>query len=705
MPQILPEILLRIPGGTWPLGQGLPVGTGRCDSLNLDRELVAASLPGQVRGKTGFSIGTASVAVAQPRDRQFTPWSPSLDRLVDAGTEAELVAWDERTGTETPLGRWLVAKPAGSLKSSQIAVELDESQARGRDLPNRLPAVAGPVDPVWIVDQFARQMGYLSTPVPSGFGYTMPLCGGLDSHVTTGLTVAPTAGAGAVWSVDTGVPGLASATVLPRWNVISNFPLTFAVNYTGTVTFRLSEYAPDQGIDVELGPGTIRARFNGGAWSTAQPFTAGMDPNWPTRVQVLVTRSGTTLTIRARSSATGALSTAINLTATIETLFSVGVVALDGGISGLALVPAADDAGLWAAPSATMSLLDGRVSAPWVPSELKVWPAIQHVCDSWGGIAVKSNDDHLRVLNRHEAAGSNRPKTVIDVDRLAEDIRWEVAADDFADRLETTWYPPTWPDEFTDPSEWTVDRLHVPAGSTVAVDVDLGGYVRRLLPFLNVADPDLQIDSNSEWDANTAADGFGTPVVAGITVSVEHQSPARARVTVKNTSSVDVWMVADGGDGATGLILRGVGKATQEDAATITRGAAEIDAKHPLEIDLGRTVQSRADADALTSYLWERVNRRRFRVNGVRLPLDWSRDLADILLLDHARSGLSLNALVTGIHIDPGTPGMTVDLAALPPIWSDFDAAWAGATGDDFDAAWAGLSGVAFDNDPLKTEA
>ena len=696
--QTLPEILLRIPDSNWPVSPGLPIGTGRCDALSLDREIVAASLPGQVRGKTGFSIGTASVTVAQPK-RQFVPWSPSSDRIIGAGDEAELFAWDERADERAPLGRWRVAKPAGALTSSQVAVELDESQARGRSLPNRLPTIAGPVDPVWIVDQLARQMGYYSTPKPTATTVLdVPLCGsGFASvgHVVTGLQ-------GATWrDLDTVALG-ANPTVLPRWSMgLGTTSFRVARSGDGVLSFWFQGLVGLVQVDTAIWlDGRVALRINGGAWAEAS-FTPGLNPAWPMRTEMQVETVGTDVRIRARSTDRDTAWSAWVSQGAGEELGAPGEVSvqwLPGWIAGLQVSTGPVS---WEPPTARLSLLDGTVHAPWVPATADVWTALQNVCDSWGAIAWTTNDDQLRLLNRHQAAGTGRPKTRIDVDRLAENIAWSVAADDFADRLVVTWRPLTWPDEFTDPSEWTVaERLHVPAGGSIAVDVDLGGYVQTLAPFEPFATAAV---GASDWQANTAADGSGAFVETGVAVSVEHPSPSRARVTVANMTASDVWMVD--GTGASGLTLRGTGLATQDQEATITRGAPESDAKFPLSIDLGYTVQRREDAEALTSYLWERVNRPRWRAESVRLPLDWTRDLGDLLLLDHPRSGLSVNALVAGVHIDTGSAGMTVDLVALPPTWADFDAAWTGRDGPAFDAAHAGRTGVQFDNDPLRTEA
>ena len=695
--QVVDDILLTISGASWPAEPGMPVGTARVGSLSLEREIVASTLPGQIRTKTGFSVGSANVTVPQSSGQPMSPWSPTSDRLVTTGHPAEIVALTGVNGETEPLGAWQVKVPSGRLASGEIAVELAESQYAGRSQDPRFPTVSGPVDPVWIAEKLARQCGFYSTPRA-----------GVGSFFNDAL-----AGVGSTaYSMATGIPGISAAASLVHVQVGSTFPgLTVTANVAGEVIFRVFDrntpLPVDRAVDIRISGASVAIRWNGGSWSSAT-YAAGMDPDWPTRVQFRLTATGaTTWSVQARSSAAGSWSTAATVTASDpgfgDTALGVNVHSVTGGgVSGVDIAEGTDPGPVvWEKPTARLSLLDGSMTAPWIESE-DAWTGLQDVCAAYAGAGWVDRHGMLTVINRHELAGSGRPKTPIDVDRLAEDVSWTLDDDDFADRIEVTWYPVTWPEDADDYEQTLGDGLYVPAGRSVGVEVDLEGYVRDLLPWENIS---AGTSISSTWEANTASDGSGSDVATGIVVTTDRLSPSRAVVTVTNSNAADVWMVDFSGNPS--LIIRGTGAAAQDSPQVITYGADAIDARRPLSVDLSRIVQSKADADSLAAYLWERVNRPRWRAGSVRLPLDWTRDLGDILALSHPGSGLAVNALVTRITIGagPGSIPQTCDLVVLPPTAADFDAAWAGKTSTDFDAAWLGKTSTAFDNDPLNTEA
>src|SRR5690606_17219000 len=132
----------------------------------------------------------------------------------------------------------------------------------------------------------------------------------------------------------------------------------------------------------------------------------------------------------------------------LEVLFSLSIADLGGAISGIAI---GSGSGLWARPTACMSLLDGFVETPWIPEGGDVWSALQSTLDAYCGAGWVALNGTLMVLNRHELAGSGRPKTLVDVNVQVEELAWTLDADDYADRLEVTWWPVTWPDEDVEP--------------------------------------------------------------------------------------------------------------------------------------------------------------------------------------------------------------------------------------------------------------
>jgi len=579
--------------------------------------------------------------------------------------------------------------------------------------------VARDVEACWIVDQLARQGGWYSTPRPAPQTILdAPLCG---SGVPEVGRVATPVGS-PVWDRAAGLVGLNPATgVRPVWRFgdptpwrgimpVPGFPSTpaptqFNVAYSGdgaVLRFRLPTLSGDVDLDLLFWrSGTFHMRVNEGPWANGT-WTPGLNRYWPTRGEFEVTTDGTVISCRIRSTDTDTAWSSpitVNLSDASMDPASCEVQWLFGSLAAVqvALGPCS-----WEPPTAVIPLLDAHVPAPWLPDGDNVWDALQAVLGAYAAAGWTDAEGHLTVLNRHELAGVNRPKTPVDVDTMADDIPWRIAADDYADRLEVTWWPVSRPDEWDDPWEHRVDeKVQVPARSAVTIEARLDGYVERLFPWAHVDTTGVDWSITSEWDANTVEDGSGSVVTAGVSVTTDRLSPARARLTIRNTNPFPVWLVDPSGSPA--MILRGDGIVRQESGQVIEYGAPALEAENPLEVDLGKTVQDRAAAEAIAAYVWERVNAPRWRAGSVRLPLDLGRDLGDILALEHPASGLRVNAMVTRIRLDGYA--QTHDLVVLPTTWADFDAAWAGRTGTDFDAAWAGRTGGDFDRDPLRTGA
>jgi hypothetical protein len=146
---------------------------------------------------------------------------------------------------------------------------------------------------------------------------------------------------------------------------------------------------------------------------------------------------------------------------------------------------------------------------------------------------------------------------------------------------------------------------------------------------------------------------------------------------------------------------------TSGNTQTVARGAAASVAANTLTIDVGWLIHNEADAIGIADHLWGRVSTQKWRADSVQIRLDWSIDIGDVWLLQHARTGLSQRVLVVKIQIDgqPGQYAQSVDLVFLPWTWADFDATWFGSTWTEFDAAWAAKTWDDFDDNPIVTGA
>ena len=156
--------------------------------------------------------------------------------------------------------------------------------------------------------------------------------------------------------------------------------------------------------------------------------------------------------------------------------------------------------------------------------------------------------------------------------------------------------------------------------------------------------------------------------------------------------------------GEPALILRGLGVWQQDTQSQIIYGVGEADAKNEITLDLGPLAQDRTTASAIAAYLWDRARISRWRALSIRIPLDLSMDVGDVLALFHLASDLRTDAIVTRINLSgsAGQVSQVIDLAILVPTVAALDALWRDETVDEFNAFWAGSTVSDFDNDPLK---
>lgn len=163
------------------------------------REIASSSLPGQVRAKTGLSIGTGKALLK--REENDYPWKQGLVYEL-TGQDAQILLAPEGR-TEIPTGQFRIAPVQGELTTLGVDVDLEEKQIEGRQ---KSPGVLGEQwvssaqfadsarDPSWLVAELAQQMGYGVGLVPGEGGYTplldIPFQGSLATAFPKGVPVA-----------------------------------------------------------------------------------------------------------------------------------------------------------------------------------------------------------------------------------------------------------------------------------------------------------------------------------------------------------------------------------------------------------------------------------------------------------------------------------------------------------------------------------
>lgn len=757
---VTPPVRLDVVGAPW-------LADAAITSWQVEREIASSTLPGQIRHRSGLSIGAASVNVTQ-QGRTVTPWSAEP---VQAAGSARLYA--ATSDGDVELGAWVVDPVSGALTTPELQVDLLEAQYAARRDPAAMPFIglpalagfSGPLeadaDGIWTVSRIAAQVGYHNVP-PDGPStiVSVPLTGStaaLSRYVgweggDLGKWAGP--GTGGVRWIDTGggigleavgsFSGLRGGWIFNSTPQVSNIlaagkPVWITLNMAGTLVIEddpvTASILPSFRIDVNSTNGrcSIRHGLANGAWSAATvgDWVPNQSPNWPTRVQIKLTRTNNGLTDDAFRwtsttievvSAPGATGTPITATGSAERAagwdhFQYGTRGAGGTVrmNGLQIasgVSAAQNAEVWKPRNADLALLGGKVGAPWVPPNTDAWTALSDAAAAWGAAAIISPTGRLKILDQHALSGAGNLGRPVDIGREWTDLPWTLDPADTADRLEVTYqaaafsYPVA--ADATSPILWNpeeVIRLLPLATVTVRANLDkfAAGIFREWVRSDRTISPPSEM-YKSTWEANTFRNGKGTRASSRpFGISMKMTSANRIDLTLTNRTNQQWFLVNP--EGEPHLAIRALAVAEFEAEQVITRGLSAEDAKNPLTVDLGTYVQRAEDAAAIADFLWARVNQPMWRADSVRCRLDWTHDIGEVLALTHARSGLTSKALVTKVAYDgkPGEYAQTLSLVLIPPTWDDFDAAWAGKTWAAFDAAWAGKTWTAFDRLPTST--
>lgn len=461
--------------------------SGEVSQWSTTRELVGSVLPGNLRTRSGLSIGTASVAVRNPDPITRTPWASNGARIRRGG-EVSLAA--EVTGEVWPMGSWLIGEATGSLRSAEVPMSLRESSFRGRgdsrSVRNLLPVVpATPVEPAWMVDALARQVGWWTTPAPvESCLASLPLNGAVWSELSDYVAFPLDGTVPKRWGGVRGALGpigdwgvylvmavisyrLTGGVLRPTYDpvLIDDTPLYVTLCATGGPTLiRFGYGATDPQLRIDPDDATLEVRSSSSSAWVSVGYVPGLDPNNLDRVQIEVQRSGSPtdpdsefdfrgtygpIRARARSSQSAAWSAwAVDSTTVAGNAVSeliMGSTAADGGSAAGVQVTREADPALWAPATAHIEPLGngGLMPSPWLASDVDVWSGIQAVCAAWLGAAWVDAAGILICRNRSYLAGLVPPSSVpvLDVGTRVEDLPWTLDPADEADRLTVTYAP------------------------------------------------------------------------------------------------------------------------------------------------------------------------------------------------------------------------------------------------------------------------
>lgn len=699
------------------------------------REISSSTLPGQVRHKTGLSIGTAKALVK--RESNDYPWKKGL--VYDlSGLDAQIQLAPENA-TEIPTGQFRVAPISGTVSTLGVDVDLDEKTIDGRD---KAANVRGPdvvataqdgavsFDPSWLVYQLAKQLGYGVGPIPGQDGYEpildVPFQGSITPAWPTDI-VHYALDEERYGEIDEGVIALSaplSDQITARYNPERTLPASIlitmdtqrstSINFynvedvDGAVAVDLySHYAALLPNEVQL---VLRSRgANGVDNANSSVFIViPEDPDRPHGIQIQLAFSASggnwnQVQARARRGPATAWSAWLvhNMTNVLgpsdmtyfNYITAISNASTEGKTARFSMVDLNDTANtmtpdqLWTttrgpAGRIYMEPLYGTSYSPWLDPNLSVWGAIQDIVDAWQGALITDVYGDLHLMNRFSLTGVGVSQIPIDVGLRFEDMPWAMDASDQADRLVLKYRPVTSTTEFNDWSQRIIvfeaqDVIILRPGVT-----DIFFSTEYLYPLKMNNLPFVRADETfhefyHEWDAHRYNNGTGYRLTDGqLDFSLRQVTSSTWVVSVNNRTGQPAHLVDSGGQPY--LKIRAVFYMTQLTESRAERGLSSTEARNGLEIDVSNYVQTVEDAEALADFIWGRVNQRAWKASTVNTVPDYQLDLGDVVALTHTRTGMRSNALVTKVALagEPGSVTQKLDLVLIPPTWEDFDEAW-----------------------------
>lgn len=731
------------------------------------REIRSASLPGQVRHQTGLSIGTGKALVKRQSD-DF-PWK-QRDVYALTGQDAQILIAPEGS-TEIPTGQFRVAEINGDLTTLGVQVDLDEKTLDGAEqTPGVLdfPWFQGITqeqinqlerDPIWLVAELAEQMGYHNgpAPIPGQGGYIpivdIPFHGSIvsryrnDVRFNTSDTMA--------WGESQGVVGLTGANdstisiIYETSNVVpQKFVYTMDVDdgamkmewndvlTNGRLGIWVTTHEGDSTLDLQI--------YSTGANGTNNTTTnqPGLDitrnPDIPNRVQVEVTLTATatgynsaSVRVRRRDGFWFGpyVHTMTNqLSRVNDHNLDLGLVTTGGETNFLANFSMVDGNATSAAVQTSLLTtqggpqgfiylepLGGTIISPWLNPDLSVWSTMQAIVEAWQGALITDVYGDLKVLNRFTLSGLNdlQQERIVDVGMRFEDLPWVMNWSDQADRLVVRYRPVV--EQISESGQTGFPYIYEFQDIIIARP----GANNAFFTLDYIYAPDLKLypfnrkDNDNGfyhvWDAYRYNNGSGAHINPGddIGLRIDRVTSSTWKVFIDNRTASPFHMVDN--TGTPWLKIRSSWWYDQTVEQTLERGLSASDAKNALEIDLSNYVQNEEDANDLADFIWGRVNQRAWRAATVNTIPDYQADLGDVIEIQHERTGVRSNAIVTKIDLEgkPGQVTQKLDLTLIPPTWEDFDEAWANAlpssTWNTFDALWDDYTWDDFDRTPTAT--
>lgn len=717
-------------------------------SWDYARDLTGGSLPGQVRGASGFALGSGSAAVHVADGR--TPWAggstlPGRSCTIEAGHGGDRLPQAAAQVRSMSAGSALSAERTLSLEDDLRALRSPAAQAVSGIIPLGWAAGTTPLstDAASVIASVGAAAGFHAVPPPlSGCVLSLPLQGDYVAAVGSSQVVYNPP-ASSPWHAAYGWAGDDKGARRIAWSGpaggsrpeiecrTDSAAATSVVVVMGHLSVADGSWAArvacTMGEPGELGDwprvmayrsvdGTVHARVR-----TEFDASTLIDSTTPAGKPVVVHLDWTSGQLRARVSTGGAWTAwsayspatlvkigpvaRVFVRSEHESVATYGVQVIDTP-TGAAADAARDAAEAWVSSA---SIEPARVPMVIPPAPGRApWETVQAAAAGTLGAAWIDERGSLVYRSRDSLRGADAPVQTLRVDGLA-DLPWSVSTDDVADRVQVSYAPPVWSTASSSADAefhvvWeATEPIRVPAGGTVEVLADLGTTVGRgAFPFLPAWDA-LMGWSWSSWAAAPSPGGGGTqPPDTAIQVTAVQRSASSYTLTVRNTTAGVLYLVD--GTGAPHLRLRSPYAARPGQLVTIASGLTEDVAVNALDVDLGSYVQDDATAQEMLAWITGMVTAPLPVLEDVEVVPDLRRQLGDVVtVVDPDHTGVRSKALIVGVR-NAGRVGsltQTLRLAVLDPTFNDLDRYLAAAgvvTFNDLDAHLDAVGVVTFDD-------
>jgi hypothetical protein len=165
----LPTVYFHMVGYAWPPANpdaGCPAGWAEVSDWEIECELDAPLLPGQIKSDPKFTAATGKCTVEIPQGVVLAPWRAGSERTPDNGKAELWASYDGPTGsTRMLLGQFVLDPMKGNVQNPYLAVTFVQDTIRLRKDHTIPTTVSSPMIPLRVLEYAATSNGFAFHPI------------------------------------------------------------------------------------------------------------------------------------------------------------------------------------------------------------------------------------------------------------------------------------------------------------------------------------------------------------------------------------------------------------------------------------------------------------------------------------------------------------------------------------------------------------